>query len=111
MSWLAGIELYRNQGNGPFSKGYDLLKTGLTFEFPLLSRWETGGELIYGYGFDSSTKYEISGHIHYFLLEEWTFGVGYRLHLFQAGSEATTPYGLPYREGFGEGYSAVKWHY
>jgi hypothetical protein len=110
-SLLGGYEIYRNWGGGPFSPRYDLLKTGFTLSFPFLKRLDTGGEVLYGYGFDSSYKYEISGHIHYYLEPRWSLGVGYRIHLFEAGSARAAPNGIPYREGFGEGYSVIRWHY
>lgn len=111
ISWFTGFEYYRNSNSGLFSPKYDLLKTGLNFEFPFMKRWDTGGEFVYGHGLDQSKKYEISGHLHYYLKTDWSLGVGYRLHLFEAGSTSSSPLGLPYREGFGEGYSVLRWHY
>jgi hypothetical protein len=81
ISAIVGYEIYRNSGDGPFSPHYDLLKTGLDMEFPLLRSWDTGGELLYGYGLDASRKYEISGHINYYIKKAWSVGVGYRVHL------------------------------
>ena len=110
-SLIAGYEFYRNPVVG-YSPQYDLLKTGFSVDFPLFHRWDTGGEILYGYGLDSSTKYEISGRINYYLQRNWSMGVGYRIHLFQAGSDKSAPpMGVPYREGYGEGYSVLRWHY
>ncbi len=112
VSWLLGYEYYRNpEGQQIFSPSYDLVKTGPTFSFPVANRWDTGGELLYGLGFDSSKKYEVSGFLNYYVESNWSFGVGYRLHLFEAGSVSSSPAGLPFREGFGEGYSVLRWHY
>lgn len=111
VSIIAGYEYYRNYGNGLFSPRYELLKTGFSLAFPLLTRFDTGGEVLYGYGFDASQKYEVAGFINYYYKRNWSLGVGYRVHLFQAGSAGVTPLGLPYREGFGEGNSVLQWHY
>ncbi len=110
---IAGYEVYRNPTSGVFSPGYNLFKIGFGLEFPFSHTWDTGGEVLYGYGLDQSTKYEISGHLNYYIVKDWTMGVGYRIHLFQAGSTASAPadFGIPYREGYGEGYSELSWRY
>ena len=110
-SLIAGYEFYRNPTVG-YSPQYDLLKTGFSVDFPLFHRWDTGGEILYGYGLDSSTKYEVSGRVNYYIQKNWSMGAGYRVHLFQAGSDKSAPpMGVPYREGYGEGYSVLRWHY
>lgn len=111
MSLLAGYETYKNSAGGLFSPKYDLIKAGMAFNFPVIQSWDTGGELVYGQGLDKSTKYEVSGFLSYFLDPSWSLGAGYRIHLFIAGSDASSPLGVPYREGFGEGYSTLRWHY
>ena len=112
ISAILGYELYRNpSGGSSFASQYDLLKAGFSLSFPFLHRWDTGGEVLGGTGFDQSKKYEIAGYLNYYLRRDWSMGVGYRLHLFEAGSAASSPQGLPYREGFGEAYSNVRWHY
>jgi hypothetical protein len=112
ISAFGGYEMFRSSGNPHFAPKYDLFKLGLNTEFPLWEKWDTGGEFVYGIGADKSRKYEISGHIHYYLQKAWSLGVGYRVHLFDAGSEASAgSLGLPYREGYGEGYSVLRWHY
>jgi hypothetical protein len=112
-SAFGGVEVYRASGDGgQFTEQYNLIKLGGTLEFPLAYRWSTGGELVYGAGFDSSMMYEISGHLHYYLSQAWSMGVGYRLHLFQAGSTSSSAGGvLPYREGYTEGYTEVDYHF
>ncbi|MGE0633000.1 MAG: hypothetical protein AB7O96_11365, partial [Pseudobdellovibrionaceae bacterium] len=110
-SLIAGYELYRNSTVG-YSPQYDLVKTGFSVDLPVFTRWDTGGEVLYGYGLDQSKKYEISGRVNYYLQRNWSMGVGYRLHLFEAGSDKSAPpMGAPYREGYGEGYSVLRWHY
>jgi hypothetical protein len=113
ISAILGFEAYRNNSSSRlFSQQYDLIKAGFSLSFPLLNRWDTGGEVLYGYGMDRSTKTEIAGYVNYYLRREWSMGMGYRIHLFEAGSTASSGAGyLPYREGFGEGYSVLRWHY
>lgn len=111
LSTILGFEYYRNSAGGLFSPQYNMIKTGLAVKFPLMSRWDTGGELLYGYGLDASQKYEISGFVDYYLKPDWTLGVGYRAYVFQAGSDASSPLGVPYREALGEGYSVLRWAY
>ena len=110
---ILGYELYRNQSSGTiFTPNYDLFKVGFSLAFPMFERWDTGGEVLYGQGMDASTKYEIAGWLNYYVRSDWSAGVGYRLHLFQAGSKDSAPAsGLPYREGYGEAYSVLRWHY
>lgn len=111
VSIIGGYEYYQNSKSQFFSPGYQLFKGGLNLTFPLLYRWDTGGEFLYGQGLESSQKYEISGHLNYYWNSAWSLGLGYRMHLFKAGSSGASPLGLPYREGFGEGYSVIRWHY
>lgn len=109
---IAGYEMYRNQSSSVFASTYDLFKTGFSLGFPLGRGWDTGGDVLYGFGSDSSKKYELSGYLNYFFTQEFSAGVGYRLHLFEAGSTSSAPpSGLPYREGYGEGYSSLRWHF
>lgn len=108
---IAGGELYRNRGGGVFSNGYELLKFGGGLEFPLWNRWATGGEVLYGYGLDASQKLEVSGFVNYFLRKQWALGMGYRVHFFDAGSLESSPGYVPYREGYLEGYSTIRYQY
>lgn len=109
-SLFAGIELYRSAG-GAFSPSYDLVKFGTALEFPVANRWSTGGEILMGLGTDQSRKYEISGHIGFFQSRSWSAGLGYRIHLFEAGSLRSSPAELPFREGYTEGYSTLQFYY
>lgn len=111
ISAFAGYGVTNNTGSN-FANQYDLMKFGTSFEFPVGNKWGTGGEVVYGISPDSSSQYEISGHLDYYLSKEWSFGVGYRLYLFEAGSTSATPNGtLPYREGYTEGYSGLNYHF
>jgi hypothetical protein len=111
ISAFAGYEMYRSAKSNLFSSKYDLIKFGTSLEFPLWKKVDTGGEFVYGTG--DGQKYEISGHIHYYLKRDWSFGVGYRIHLFEAATKNSTPEGveLPYREGYTEGYSVLRYHF
>lgn len=108
---IAGLESYKNSGQKLFSSGYDLFKVGFGLDFPIFSRFKTGGEVLYGVGLDTSKKYELTGNLIYSFNQTWSLGLGYRVHLFEAGSVAVSPLRLPYREGYGEGYSVLRWHY
>jgi hypothetical protein len=110
-SLFGGAEFYRNSGIVT-SRKYDLFKYGSSLEFPLWHHWSTGGELVLGNGTDGSRQQQISGNINYFLNPDWSLGVGYRLHMFEAGSAASTPNGiLPYREGYTEGTSFLNYYF
>lgn len=112
ISAIAAYEIYRNGSSAvDFSRGYDLFKLGFGLDFPAFNRWDTGGEVLLGMGVDGSIKYEISGFLDFYIKPKVSFGGGYRVHLFEAGSEKSSPSGLPYREGFGEAYSTLRWHY
>lgn len=111
VSLFAGAEIYKNSGLA-LSNGYDLFKFGTALEFPWGQSWLGGGEFTGGYGFDGSRKYEVSGHVGYFIDSKWSLGVGYKIHLFEAGSTKTAAQGvLPYREGYTEGYSILNYHF
>lgn len=111
LMWIMGYENYRNPASKLFSPKYDLMKAGFGLAIPLSRKWDGGGDVLYGYGTDRSQKYEVSGYFSYFLQKQWSFGMGYRVHLFEAGSSATAPIATPYREGIGEGYSVLRWIY
>jgi len=109
ISLIGGYEYYRNGTTGPFSPGYDMLKTGVGLNFPVAKRWDSGGEILVGRGFDSSSEYQLSGNLNYFMRSDWSIGVGYRVHLFEAGSNSSAPSGgIPYREGYGEAFSVLR---
>lgn len=110
-SLFAGYEVYRNTGIY-VSREYDLVKFGTALEFPWYKRWSSGGEFVYGRSSDASVKYEVSGNLNYFLNTDWSFGVGYRIHLFDAGSLKSSPtQQLPYREGYTEGFSNLIYYF
>jgi hypothetical protein len=112
ISGFGGYEIYRNSGGVSLVSQYDLMKFGTALQFPILNRWSTGGEVVLGRGFDSSSKTELSGNLNYFLRQDFTVGVGYRVFFFAAGGTAASPSGfLPYREGYTEGYSALNYHF
>lgn len=108
---FAGIENYANS-NPLFTTQYNLFKIGNLIEFPWHSKWEAGGEFVYGLAKDGSNKFEVSGHMNYFWNRKLSLGVGYRVHLFQAVTESSSADGfLPYREGYTEGYSLMSYYF
>lgn len=112
ISLIGGYEFYQNSASGPYSPGYQLFKSGLGLQFPVAKSWDTGGEFLVGQGLDTSYEYEMSGNANYYLRSDWSVGLGYRLHLFQAGSAASAPSGgLPFREGYGEAFTVIRKHY
>jgi hypothetical protein len=111
VSIFGGYEVYRNAG-GSFSGQYDLFKFGTSLDFPWATKWSGGGEFVLGSGAEKSLKLEISGRVAYFFARDWSFGLGYRLHLFEARSDASAATGgLPYREGYTEGFSNLIYHF
>jgi len=111
MSLFGGFENYSNAGTF-ITNHYDLFKFGTSLEFPWGRHFGGGGEFVGGVSSDHSLKGEISGHMDYYFNPDWALDLGYRLHLFQAGSAASAPFGsLPYREGYTELYSILKYHF
>lgn len=108
---LGGIDSYRNSSTTEYSKGYDFAKAGVDVGIRLADRWKTGGDIVVGTWTDTNRLYEIGGFISYELSYELAFGVGYRLSLFEAGSEASVPIALPYREAMGEAYSSLQFSF
>jgi len=108
---LIGLEVYRNDNDGLFSEGYQMLKSGFALNFPLGQTWETGGEALMGLTADFSRKYELSGFLNYFVAKRWALGVGYRAHMFEAQTKNSAPVALPYREAYGEGFGLIKYHF
>ncbi len=108
-----GIEVYKNETTGGYySPGYTLAELGGSIAIPLFAKWATGGDLIYGQNFDSTTMYEGNLFADYFYQKNWSLGFGYRIRLMQAGSTSEAPTTtLPYREGASEAYSVLKWYY
>lgn len=114
ISFFLGYEMLRNQGTTLYRAQYDIFKGGVQFYFPMFRNWDTGGTLSAGRGMDGTLKYEITGHFHYFFRPRWSWGLGYRVHLYQStkpGLVAGESYPANYREGNGEGYSVIRWHY
>lgn len=109
---FVGLETYQSStSGGKFSPGYQLGKIGSLISFPFGRRWSSGGEVIYGYGVDGSNKLELSGNAFYYFEKNWSIGGGYRGHFFEAGSKATSPSTVPYREGYVEAFSTLRYNY
>lgn len=112
ISLIVGYEHYRNPGQEIYSEKYNLIKSGIGLLFPAWSSFDTGGEILYGIGTDQSRKYEISGFFSYYLRMNWSLGFGYKVHIFDAGSDETaSSLGVPYREGGVEGTTNLRYHY
>ena len=108
LGWASGAEVFRNPGQTGFSPGYSILKTGAASRLGLGGNWSSDGEALVGTWFDGNKTFEFSGQLRYALNRELDMGVGYRIHLFEAGSESASPRGLPYREALGEVFSSLK---
>lgn len=111
LSLLAGAEVYRNIGRGYFAQKYNLGKLGFALDFPIGNRWDAGGDVVFGMGADQTKKYEAVGRLNYYFRKRYSFGLGYRLYLLEAGSEKTAPLDYPYKETWGEGFLLFRWHY
>lgn len=111
-SVFAGVESYRNSGNSIFSNKYEILKAGLNMNVPIRETWSAGGQVALGYGLDSSKKYELSGEVNHYFNKLWSLGLGYKIHLFEAGSTSSSGNGtLPYREGYTESSLLLNYDY
>ncbi len=111
VSFFGGYEVYGNTG-GSFVDHYNLFKFGTTLDFPIANRWIAGTELTLGYGLDRSQKKEFSVNGSYLFKTNWSFGAGYRINIFDAGSESSSPQNrFPYSEGYTEGYSELNYHF
>lgn len=108
---VGGLEKYSNTASTQFSKGYTAAKTGVNVDIGLADRWKTGGDILVGGWTDANMVYEIGGFVSYDFTRELAFGVGYRLSLFEAGTAASAPIDLPYREAMGEAYSSLKFSF
>lgn len=106
-----GYEVYRNAGTTLFSSKYDVFRAIMGLEMPLKTNWVAGVNMSVGYGTDLSKKYEASTHIDYYWNRRWSFGVGYQLRFFDAGSTAATPSVLPYREVSEDTASVLGYHF
>jgi hypothetical protein len=111
LGWLGGFDRYRNAGSSQFSKGYDAAKTGLDVGVSFADKWKGGGNILLGGWTDSNRVYELGGFVSYEFTRELAFGLGYRLSLFEAGTSASAPVALPYREAMGEAYSALQFSF
>lgn len=98
---------HTNNGTRELSPGYDVLKGGVTLNFDLNDKWSTGGDILLGTWFDASRYFEVNGYLAYDISQALNLGLGYRLNVFEAGSASLAPFGLPYREAFGEAYSVL----
>ncbi len=110
---FGGYENYRNSNQaGAYSPGYDVVKLGLTAEAPLFAHSALSAEVSYGVGLSGGSLYELGARYDYFFQKNWSLGLGFRLHFFEAGSAAQAPYGnLPFREGSADSYSLLKYYY
>ncbi len=109
LGWAGGLSTYNNSSSPNFSKGYTVAKTGLNVAMSLGDKWKTGGDALIGTWTDANQLYEFGGYLSYDFTTELAFGVGYRVSLFEAGTQSSAPIGLPYREAMGEAYSSLKY--
>ena len=108
---LAGFETYRNKNSSLYSPKHDLIKIGANILLPVSHRWGISSDATVGFGMDQSKHYELSARAQYYFSKRWFLGLGYKLYLFEAGSEATSPSDLPYREVIDESYSVFGYQF
>lgn len=111
LGWQGGLSSYDNSSSTSFSKGYTVAKMGLGVDIGLADKWKTGGGILAGTWTDSNTLVELGGFLSYDIRPELAFGVGYRVTLFEAGTQSAAPVPLPYREAMGEAYSSLKYSF
>ena len=114
-SLFAGYESYKNSSssNTNFTTSYSLMKGGMSFKFPVLESWDTGGEFVYGTGSGGNAKIEMQGYVNYYFMKKWSLGMGYRIHLLRVESEELLPVGssLPFRETYGEAFGNLRYSF
>ncbi len=108
---ISGLEIYRNSYNGYYSPGFTLAKLGASVEVPVFERCSAGGNFLVGENPDATNLYEGSIYGNYYYKKNWSFGLGYRVQLMNAGSTYEAPTQLPYREGASEAYTVLRWLY
>lgn len=109
--FFTGLQYYKNSGSSDYSPQYQMVKVGGGFLFPVGSQFETSGEASLGIGLDSSKRYEASGQFLWYLLNDFSSGLGYRVYLFESGSTKSAPRGVPYREGAVEVLFMMRYRY
>lgn len=109
--FFAGAHIYRNSGSKDYSPQYQLVKVGGGFLFPIGTQFETSGEISMGMGTDQSKRYDASGQFLWYMLNDFSTGLGYRVYLFEAGSPSSSPRGVPYREGAVEVLYMLRYRY
>ena len=110
-SVFLGAEAYRNPNQQLFITSYEMLKVGATVDFTIGKEWATGGEVAFGSTAGGTQKMEVSGFLTWFLTSSTSLNGGYRVHLLTSGDANEAPGGLPYREAYGEIFSALQFHY
>lgn len=110
ISVFFGYEMYSNKSSVDYIASYNLSKLGFNILFPVSEKWDTGGEVLYGFGGEQSRKYEVSGNFNYYWAKQLAIGAGYRAHFYESQIiDSTGP--VPYKEAYGELFSNLKWNY
>lgn len=95
-----------------YAQSYQMLKMGLGVDIGFGEKWHTGGDVFYGRWTDANQLFELNGFLAYDIARDLLLGVGYRLSIFEAGTDSSAPSGLlPYREAVGEGYSNLRFSF
>lgn len=109
--FFTGLQYYKNSAGNDYAPQYQMVRLGGGFLFPIGTQFETSGEASLGVGLDSSKRYEASGQFLWYLLNDFSSGLGYRVYLFEAGSTKSAPRGVPYREGAVEVLFMMRYRY
>ena len=109
--FFTGLQYYKNSGASDYAPQYQMVRVGGGFLFPIGTQFETSGEASVGVGLDTSKRYEASGQFLWYLLNDFSSGLGYRVYLFEAGSTKSAPRGVPYREGAVEVLFMMRYRY
>lgn len=109
--FFTGLQYYKNSGSNDYAPQYQMVRFGGGFLFPIGTQFETSGEASLGIGLDSSKRYEASGLFLWYLLNDFSTGLGYRVYLFESGSNKSAPRTVPYREGAVEVLFMMRYRY
>lgn len=109
--FLGGYSHYRIRRSNEVTQPFDLMKFGLALEIEIWNRWRTGGDFVFGKWIDSNQTFEVNGFMNYSFTNYFDLGVGYRMNMYDGGTQSDAGLGVPYRGIVGEAYSGFRYSF